>query len=149
MPALEFLETKLACGRKEIFEWQAYDDDGATPAVFAATDVVRAKLAPSPRDAPALDLSSASVTSNFSTVVIESLGSAELPASGYVLFGPADTAPIQASWPSGTHEKKYFLELTLVDDSDDAPPDAIKVFARGWVKLLASPGGNTGLTDPP
>lgn len=157
MAQLEFLQQDLYCGRKEVFYWEAYDDDGTTPIALAAGDVVRAKLAENSGAAPVLDLRSGASTPNDSTVVIDELGSVggmdpDEPASGRVIFGPLDTRDLPAGWTGRDAErrqKKYFLELALVDDSETAPPDAIKVFGRGPLVLHASPGGNVGLTDPP
>ncbi len=59
------------------------------------------------------------------------------PANGIVIFAQADTTALSPA--------RYFLSLTLSDDSETNPADAIKEFGRGRINLRASPAGNLGV----
>jgi hypothetical protein len=126
-------------GRTEDFAWSLYDRDGE-PLAIAVDDHVRFKLAATPGATPALDIDSVGATSAGSVVTIEVRGTAGVtPASGTVRLAQDDT--------SGLTARKYTgCELALVDNSETAPADAIKVCGRGTIDLKASPGGDVGLT---
>lgn len=126
-------------GRTEDFTWAMYDKDGEAVAI-AADDVVRFKLAATAGATPALDIDSVAPTAVGSVVTIDELGEAGVtPASGTVRLAQGDT--------SGLTARKYTgCELALVDNSETAPADAIKVFGRGTIDLKASPGGDVGIS---
>ena len=134
MARLNIGEVEAFAGRTEDFDWSAYEGDGRTPVVFAADDVVRFKLSSTIGDStPELDIDSISATANGSIVTITDLD----PATGRVRLGQADTASFSG--------KKYF-ELSLVDNSETSPADAIKVICRGTMVFTASQGGDAGVS---
>lgn len=126
-------------GRTEDFAWELYDRDGE-PLEIAADDHIRFKLAATAGATPVLDVDSVGATPNGSVVVIDVRGTAGVtPASGTVRLAQDDTAAL-------TPRKYTGCELALVDNSETAPADAIKVCGRGTIDLKASPGGDVGIT---
>jgi len=151
MPAFEFQEQRLLAGRTRRLAWKIFDEETGQPVAIALTDVVRAKLALRPGDAPVLDLTSnpAGTLPGGSTVVIEDRGSVgnpdptnDRPAAGYVYFAPADTLTIPTTpngWLATDQRKRYVLDLFVVEvATGDLQP-----FGRGFVVVERSPGGPT------
>ena len=131
MPTLVQPDIVAVFGRTEDFAWSAYDADGEAT-VLAAGDKIRFKMARKPDDTPLLELVSGSPTVNGSGVTIADLD----PASGTVRLAQGDTISFRGD---------YHYEMNLVDDSETAPPDAIKQFIRGKITFLPSQLGDLGL----
>lgn len=131
---------EIEAGRTVDYEFKLYKSNKKA-ATIAVSDVVRFKLSLFPGDAtPLLELRSGAVTSNGSTVSVTSVGTDEVsPATVNVRFAQGDTIGLDP-------KLEYHGELALVDDSDTAPPDAIKRAGHGPVTVKAAPGGNVGLT---
>jgi hypothetical protein len=148
MPAFNFNEQQLHCGRDQKYGWKIFDDETDGPVAILVADVVRAKLALTEgQTTPTLDISSkvGEVLTGGSKIVIEDLGSvgnpnpaSDRPASGYVFFARADTAAIPAGWTATEQTKRYWLEfLHIVAASGQVNP-----FGRGRLLLHRSPGGS-------
>lgn len=144
VPVLDWGERILYAGRTEDFPWEMYYWDTASrtfkPLAIANDDHVRFKLGLTETGTPTLDLDSVWATANGSVVTISTRGTLDsVPAAGTVRFAQADTANLTA--------RRYaFCELALVDNSETAPADAIKVFGRGAILLKSSPGGDIGIS---
>lgn len=147
MPAFEFNERELLCGRyKELLAslYELQEDGSADPVAIAAGDVVRAKLAASEGGAPALDLSSDAVLAGGSTIEIVTLGSVgnpdpedDVPAQVKIIFDHDDTEDLADGWAASVMRKHYWLDLLL----DDASDGHRKPFGRGRVLVRRSPAG--------
>ena len=139
-PAFLWEPFSIEVGRTADYRFKLYKSDKKA-AALAAGDVVRFKLSLKPDDEfPLLDLRSGAVTSNSSTVTIESLGVEDVtPAVVIVRFAQDDTIDLDST-------KQHAGEIGVVDDSETAPPDAFKRAGYGPVDVLPSAGGNVGLT---
>jgi len=103
-------------------------DDSTAVAALAGTDVVRFKVGRG-NAAPVLDLDSVAATANGSVVTIDGT------KTGYtVRFAQADL--------DGLEPGSYDCEVSVVDDSESAPVDAIRVIERGVLHLIDTQGGD-------
>lgn len=121
-------------GRTRDFTLTLYEADGTTGVALAAEDVVRVKIGL--RGAtPLLDLDSVAATSNGSLVTITSIVA---PAVCTLRLAQGDLSSL---FPGA-----YDLEVSVVDDSETAPADAIKSATQGVLHVLPSMGGDVGTT---
>lgn len=111
--------------------------DGTTSVTLAATDVVRFKVYRRDQATPVLDLDSAAASSNGSSITVEELGPSA-PASATVRVAQADLLTLDPG--------VYRGEISIVDDSETAPADAIKHAEDGVVFISGTGGGDIGLT---
>ena len=114
-----------------------YEDDGSTSVTLAADDVVRFKMGRRDGAQPSLDLDSAGDTSNGSGVTVDELGTSPT-AQATIRFAQGDTSGLVAG--------VYEAEISVVDNSETSPTDAIKSFEFGTVAVLETLGGSVGLT---
>ncbi len=110
-------------------------DANSDGVLISASDVVRFKLGRGDNATPDLDLRSGDATGNGSTITIDQLTA---PAKATVRIAQNDAAELAP----GT----YRGELLLVDDSEDAPADAIKLASLGVVYVVGGLGGNVDLS---
>ena len=115
------------------FDFPIYEDDGTTPVILASGDVVRIKLSLAAHTTPALDIDSVGATGNGSVVTL-TLN----PGLARLRLAQADTTALV--------ERLYFAEVAVVDESETAPADAIKVVDRGTIEIQASQGGDVGVS---
>ena len=127
-------EQEVYRNRTRDFEFKIYEADGTTGVAIQTTDVVRCKLGRLGGGTPDLDLRSGAATANGSTVTITQTTA---PATGLVRMAQGDTNLL----PVGA----YRAELMLVDDSETAPADAVKVFSTGVIHVIDQLGGGVGL----
>ncbi len=126
---------RIERGRTSDYQFTIYEVDGVTGIELAASDVVRFKLYRDDDPSPVLDLDSVQATDNGSLVSVDQRTPA--PALATVRFAQDDTSKLVY--------REYRGELTVVDDSETTPPDAIKTAGRGRVKVAPSPGGDVGI----
>lgn len=126
--ALNVGTVRAVAGRREPFDWYAFEKDGRTASVFVSGDKVRFKLSAitdgQPSGAPLLDVDTDSAAAG-SHVTIQSLD----PAEGQVILDGADTKALSG---------KYAFELNLVDASDS---NKLKVICRGILDFVKSHAG--------
>lgn len=126
--ALNVGTVKGVAGRRETFDWAAFEKDGRTAMIFAAPDKVRFKLSAivdsQPDGVPLIDVDNDSAASA-SHVTITTLD----PAVGQVILDGADTKTLAG---------KYAFELNLLDASDS---NKLKVICRGILDLAKSHAG--------
>lgn len=141
MPAFEFQEKPLYCGRYMKYGWKIYDEETQLPVQIAVSDLILAKVALTEGGAPVLDLSSATPLANGSVIVIESRGSVgnpdpanDTPAKGYIELSGADTSSIPSTWAATEQQKRYWLELIRKPTNGEKVP-----FGRGRLLLHRSP----------
>ena len=125
-------EIKCHANRTQDFTIALFENDGSTALTLEATDVVRVKVGQSGAT-PAIDIDSILATANGSVVTIDTLS----PASVTLRLAQGDTTSL-----SGL----YDIEVNVVDDSEDAPEDAIKAAEYGALTVVASQLGDTGKT---
>lgn len=133
----ESVEITLYQGRTTDYQFTIYEDDGSTEVALAATDVVRFKLW-SREDAasPNLDLDSVSATSSGSVVTVDQTTA---PAKATVRVAQGDASDLIPGLV-------YAGELSVVDDSETSPTDAIKHVQSCVVHVIGMPGGDVGKT---
>jgi len=124
-------EIVVDAGRTIDFTVSLYEDDGSTAVNFATGDVVRFKLSRN-HGTPILDVDSVAALSGGSLITATN-GSNEVT----VRLGQDDTSDLYGV---------YSGEVTLVDDSETGPTDAIKAFEKGVVAVRPSAGGDVGKT---
>ena len=104
---------------------------------LASSDKVRFKMGRA-CGTPTLDILSGTATSNSSAVTIDERGDGEeTHCSVTVRLAQADTTDLRGV---------YDAEISVVDDSETAPADAIKVAEKGTVCIEPSLGGSLGLS---
>ena len=113
------------------------ENDGTTSVTLAADDVVRFKMGRRPGALPDLDIDSAGATANGSKVTIDERGPSPA-ASVTIRLAQGDTVNLVPT--------VYDAEVTVVDNSETAPVDAIKHAEFGTVHLEETLGGSIGLT---
>lgn len=122
-------DVKCVAGRREPFDWEAFQKDGVTGLVIEAADDVRMKISAIVSgviaSTPVLDFSKDTPSANDSTVTVADVD----PASGQVVLDGADTESLLG---------KYAYELNLADSSD---ADKLKVICRGQIEFLKGQGG--------
>jgi len=124
-------EACVDAGRTVDFTVPIYESDGSTAIVLAATDVVRVKIGR--RETVSLDLDSVAATENGSVVTVDETN----PASVTVRLAQADTIGLDGA---------YDCEVSVVDDSEESPADAIKCAEKGVIHFLPSMSGDVGKT---
>jgi hypothetical protein len=133
---------EIVAGRQTDWLFSLYKPNGR-PAAITGNDVVRFKLSVEPEDdTPLLDINSTAPLAGGSVIEIVALGTDDTaPAQVKVRFMRADTLSIAAG-------DEYFGEIGVVVPAadDDQNADAFKRAGYGAVRVLASPGGNAGLT---
>jgi hypothetical protein len=110
-----------------------FESDGQTPIVLTSTDVVRFKLYRRDQAAPLLEIDSAAATAEGSVVTIEQLE----PARVVLRVAQGDTANLAPG--------AYDAEVDVIDDSDAAPDNAVKLAERGVAHIAATGGGEIGI----
>jgi hypothetical protein len=125
-------EVHAYAGRTVDFTVPIFEDDGSTAIVLAASDVVRCKVGRGTAT-PDLDIDSVAALSGGSLVTVDTLD----PASVTVRLAQADTLSL-----SGI----YDVEVSVVDDSETAPADAIKAAEKGSIGFSPAPAGDIGKT---
>ena len=123
-------ELKAHANRTQDFTIALFENDGSTAIVLTGTDVVRVKVGRAD-DTPNLDIDSVGATANGSVVTIDTLN----PASVTLRLAQGDTTSLLGL---------YDVEVSIVDDSETAPADAIKAAEYGSLSVLASQGGDIG-----
>lgn len=138
-PAFLWEPFEIQAGRTSDYQFKLYKPNKKAAAISGA-DVVRFKLTlKADDDDPLLDIRSGATLAGGSTITVNVLGVEDTtPAEITVRFAQADT--VDLDWMKDHHG-----ELSLVDDSETVPPDAIKRVAHGPVTVQASPGGNITL----
>lgn len=111
-----------------------FEADGTTAVVLAADDVVRFKMYRRDQDTPVLDIDSAADSANGSGITLDQLD----PAQVTLRVAQGDTANLDPG--------VYNAEISVVDNSEVTPTDAIKQAESGIVSLLSSGGGDIGLS---
>ncbi len=114
-----------------------FETDGTTSITLAATDVVRFKIYRRDQATPLLDLDSDAASANGSSITVEELG----PSTAAVVtirIAQADALLLDPG--------VYRGEVSIVDDSETAPANAIKHAEDGVVTVLGTGGGDIGLT---
>lgn len=114
-------------------DFPIYEADGTTGVTLAGSDVVRFKMGLYDTATPVLDIDSVGATASGSVVTVVALSN---PALVRVRLAQADLASLAA--------RVYHAELAIVDDSETAPADAIKVVDRGTIEVQGSQGGDVG-----
>ena len=122
-------------GRTTDFQFTIYQADGVTGAALDSGDVVRFKMGTSFGVAPSLDIDSVAPTTNGSLVTINQ---STAPAKATIRFAQADMALLK--------DRVYLGELSVVDNSETAPADAIKHAQEGTVYVQSSLGGDVGVS---
>ncbi len=112
------------------------ETDGTTSLTLAATDVVRFKVYRRDQAIPLLDLDSAAASANDSSITVDELGPSPT-ASVTVRVAQADLLEMDPGIYRG--------EISIVDDSETAPVNAIKLAKDGVVSVSGTGGGNIGL----
>lgn len=125
-------EVRSPAGRTVDFTVPIFEANGTTAIVLTNTDVVRCKVGRGTAT-PDLDIDSVGALSGGSVVTIDTLD----PASVTVRLAQADTLSL-----SGI----YDVEVSVVDDSETAPADAIKAAEKGSIGFSPAPGGDVGKT---
>lgn len=139
---INFGKLDLYAGVTEDFPFSVplFESDDETAAELAADDIVVCALSARTKGEPTetlLTIASNAATANDSKVYLTSLGDDDTgdPATGYVRFAEDDTAELVADWAADVFQKLYVCELWYVDNSETAPADAKKIFARGEILL--------------
>lgn len=114
-----------------------FEADGTTSVTLAATDVVRFKVYRRDQATPVLDLDSDAASPNGSSITIEELGPSTT-AFATIRVAQADLLALDPGI--------YSADISVVDDSETAPVDAIKAFEDGTVFISGTGGGDIGLT---
>ena len=114
-----------------------YESDGTTSIELAGTDVVRFKIYKRDEATPVLDLDSAAASDNSSSITVDETGTSPT-AQVTIRIAQADTVSLTPG--------VYRGEISVVDDSETAPADAIKHTESGVVYILGSGGGDVGKT---
>ncbi|MCH8145954.1 MAG: hypothetical protein IIA55_14675 [Gemmatimonadetes bacterium] len=114
-----------------------FETDGTTSVTLAASDVVRFKIYRRDQATPVLDLDSAAPSSNDSKITVDELGPSPT-ASVTIRVSQADALAIDPG--------VYSAEVSVVDDSETDPANAIKHFQNGYVFMAGTGGGDIGLT---
>lgn len=123
-------------GRTTDYQFTLYQSDGVTGVVLDSGDVVRFKLGTHfGSTGLSLDLDSVAATTNGSGVTINQ---STAPAKATVRFAQADM--------SGLKDRVYLGEISVTDNSETAPADAIKHAEAGTVYVQASMGGDVGVS---
>lgn len=130
-------EFRLTRNRTTDISITLYESNGSTSITLAASDEVRFKMYRRDADTPDLDLDSAADSGNDSGIDIDNLGPSPA-ASVTVRFAQADL--------TGLNPGVYKAEVTVVDDSETAPVNAIKHVESGVIYLQEAPGGDIDLT---
>ncbi len=105
------------------------DQVDGTDVVLGATDVVRFKVWRRDAATPDLDIDSVAALSGGSLVTIDNIAT----GATTVRFGQGDTSSMDPG--------VYNAEVSVVDDTETNPLDAIKIAEHGIVHLLGSGGG--------
>lgn len=124
-------------GRTADFTVNLYEDDGSTSISLAADDHVRVKIFRRDGATPDLDLDSVAATANGSSVTIDARGTDPV-ASVTVRLAQDDT--------SGLNLGPYSYEVSVVDNSESSPADAIKHAETGVLNVLPAGGGDVGVS---
>ncbi len=104
-----------------------------------ATDMVRFKMGRDNAE-PTLDILSGTPTDNDSSVTIDQRGDGSSTHCEVTLrLAQGDTQDLEGT---------YDAEISVVDDSEAAPADAIKRAERGAFTVIPNMTGNLGKTDP-
>lgn len=125
-------EIRAYAGRTVDFTVPIFEADGSTVIVLTNTDVVRCKVGRGSAT-PDLDIDSVGALTGDSIVTIDTLD----PASVTVRLAQADTAGLLGI---------YDIEVSVVDDSETTPADAIKAAEKGSIGFSPAPGGDIGKT---
>ena len=116
------------------YQGSLFETDGTTGIALAATDVVRFKAGRGNAAAPDFDLASGTVEALGSTVTIDSIVS---PAQYTVRLAESDVDTLTP----GT----YDCEISVADDSETAPANALLHVERGVLHIIDMLGGDVGL----
>jgi len=115
--------------RTRDFDVQLYESDGTTEVILAADDVVRFKVGRG-SGTPSLDLNSFEIESGGSKVTFTP--------------GTNDVCVRIGNDTSGITPGNYDAEISVVDNSETAPADAIKHVEYGVFSLHKTQGGEVG-----
>lgn len=113
-----------------------YETDGITSITLAASDVVRFKIYRRDAATPLLDLDSTAASANDSSVTVDALGTSPV-ASVTLRVAQADAILLDPG--------VYRGEISIVDDSETAPANAVKHTEDGIVIVIGTAGGDIGL----
>ena len=126
-------EIYVAQGRTIDYDIALFENDGTTEIVLAAADVVRFKAGKRQGATPDLDIDSAADTS---------LGSGVTFVAGtndaVLRISQGDTAALAAG--------VYDAEVSVVDDSETVPTDALKSAELGALHIFETMGGDSGIS---
>ncbi len=125
-------EVHAYAGRTRDFTVPIFEADGTTSIALVSGDVVRCKVGRGTAT-PDLDIDSVAALAGGSFVTIDVLD----PASVTVRLAQADTLSL-----SGI----YDVEVSVVDDSETAPADAIKAAEKGSIGFSPAPAGDIAKT---
>lgn len=113
-----------------------FETDGTTSITLAATDVVRFKIYRRDQATPLLDLDSKDASANNSSVTVDETG--PTPTAAVTLrIAQADALLLDPG--------VYRGEVSVVDDSETAPVNAVKHVEDGVVFVSGTGGGDIGL----
>ncbi len=112
-----------------------FETDGTTSITLAATDVVRFKIYRRDQETPLLDLDSVAASGNDSSITVDETGPSPT-ASVTLRIAQADALLLDPGIYRG--------EISVVDDSETAPVDAVKHAEDGIVFVSATGGGDIG-----
>lgn len=118
------------------YQFTLYQSDGTTGIVLDSGDVVRFKLGTHfGSTGLSLDVDSVGATANGSVVTINQ---STAPAKATVRFAQGDMSLLK--------DRVYLGELSVVDNSETAPADAIKHAEAGTVYVQSALGGDVGVS---
>jgi hypothetical protein len=120
-------------GRTRDYSISLYENDGTTVLQLAAGDVVRVKIGRG-NDVPDLDLDSAAASPNGSSVTVDNLTTVPQVT---LRLAQGDTDDLLGT---------YDVDVSVVDDSETTPADAIKHAEQGCLYVLPTQAGDVGKT---
>jgi hypothetical protein len=144
MPALQFTEQELHCGRDVFFEFALFDEDGS-PVVLAALDIVHAVLSQRQGGTATLALDTETPLAGGSEVVVESLGASKTPSATNTGTDTVDFAAAHG-WATGT---KVFAAASF-GGLVAGTPYYVRAVDTDTVSFHLTPGdaeANTNLVD--
>ncbi len=127
---------KFNKNRTDDFVVRLVETDGTTSVTLAATDGVRFKVYRRDQATPVLDLDSDAASGNGSSVTVDEEGPSPT-ASVTVRVAQADLLALDPGI--------YRADVSVADDSENAPANALKAFEDGVVFISGTGGGDIGL----
>jgi hypothetical protein len=130
------LQLTIYLSRTADYDIALYEQDGTTPASIAATDTVRLKIGRGD-STPLLDIRSGVALAGGSILSITAVGDGSTPANVRLHVAQGDLSAI----PPGV----YDFEVDLVDDSEEAPENGIKIITQGIAYMRRTLAGGVSL----